>query len=257
MKIYLLLILVPIIVMLDTANGGGLDRVIAHRGASYDAPENTSAAIQLAISRGAKIIEFDVRETADKELYLFHDSDLKRLCGKEIHFNQVSSDDVAKLDVGSWFTGGKYPDEKPLLLRTAIEQCLAGGVIPLIERKSGPPEAYARVISDLDAVSEVIVQSFNWEFIAGVQKLLPALRVGALGSKKLSEKKEALLKLNANLVGWSNNDIEAGDFMWLKENKFKIAIWTVNDPKRAQFLIEQGVHYIITDRPKYIADRLE
>ena len=230
-----------------------LPRVIAHRGASFEAPENTLAAIRLALEQGARIIEFDVRKTADDRLVLFHDKDLKRICGIEKKIEDLSFEEVLRLNAGFWFEKKKYAGEKVPSLEDAIKLCLVGEATPLIERKSGSPELYAGVLENLKAEEKVIVQSFDWSFIAGLKALLPKLALGALGEKSLSKRKEKLLALRPRWVGWRHRDITRSDIQWLKENRFQVAVWTVNDPKEARSLIGQGVDRIITDRPKIIS----
>lgn len=252
----MLCLLLFLSVMTVNVSIADLETMIAHRGASFDAPENTAASIALAIDRGAKIIEFDVRETVDGKLLLFHDNDLKRLCNLTGTFEALSGEDAADLDVGSWFSKGDFSSEKPPSLSASITQCLEGGAIPLIEHKSGSPDAYAKVIKDLDAVDKVIVQSFDWKFIAEIRKRLPKLKVGALGSKKLSDRKAQLTELKPDWVGWNQKDITKADIDWLKEKSFHIAIWTVNDPARAAYLLDSGADKIITDRPKFLSDNL-
>lgn len=258
LRLYIIIgLLSPIhIAMSADEDAEKLPKVIAHRGASYLAPENTRAAIQLAIEKKTGIIEFDVMETSDGKLYLFHDRELKRLTGKEGTFAELNAKQAAQLDVGSWFKKGEktYNNEQPPTLKQAIKQCLEGGCIPLIEHKTGQPENYAQVLRELDAVDKVIVQSFNWAFIRDLRKLLPNLTIGALGSKSLAKHKESLAELKPDWVGWKYKDIKATDIKWLKDQKIKIATWTVNDSATAQQLINMGVDRIITDRPAYIAN---
>lgn len=229
--------------------------VIAHRGASFEAPENTFAALALAIEKGADIVEFDVMETRDKALFLFHDRDLKRLCGIERSLGDLPQEEAAALDVGSWFDVS-FRNERPPTLEAAIRFCVERGVTPLIERKTGSPDEYARVLSELDATPDVIVQSFDWEFIRALKVLLPGLRIGALGSGELSDHEAELLKLQPDWVGWRADDLTRNDVTWLGDNGFLKAAWTVNDPDKARTLIEWGVDRIITDRPAFVAENL-
>lgn len=224
--------------------------VIAHRGASAVAPENTRSAIKAAIEMGAKVIEFDVRETSDGVLVLFHDADLKRFLGRKESIESLRWDEVKGLDVGGWFEGGAFAGETPILFETALRLCLEHGVTPLIEHKSGAPENYASVLEKLDVVDEVIVQSFSWTFLRGVAEVLPNLRIGALGTKKLDSKKvEQLLSLRPDWVGWKYSDLSSKAFFTLKEKGFLVALWTVNDPKEAAKWMSQGVDGVITDYP--------
>ena len=232
-------------------------QIIAHRGASYDAPENTASAIALALQKGAKIIEFDVMVSRDGGLFLFHDKDLKRLCNRNGSIGELPSAAVKKLDVGSWFPRGDFSNETPPTLVAAIRQCLEGGATPLIEHKTGSAEAYGSVLLELDVIEKVIVQSFDWDFLRSIRNLLPALKIGALGSKTLAKRKDELAKLNPDWVGWKYSDITNADIQWLANQGVKIACWTVNDPRDAQRLVTAGTDAIITDRPKLIADALD
>ncbi|MEM9015990.1 MAG: glycerophosphodiester phosphodiesterase family protein [Verrucomicrobiota bacterium] len=224
--------------------------IIAHRGASAVAPENTRAAIREAIRMGAPVIEFDVRVTSDGQLVLFHDETLERITGRKTEIESVSWDDLKEMDVGSWFDSERFPDEKPVLLSEAIALCLEAEVIPLIERKSGKAEAYVEVIRKSTAAERVIVQSFDWRFLVGLSGMRPALRIGALGSKKLDRKRKGYLKeLSPDWVGWKSADLSKDGLLWLQENGFTVALWTVNDPDEAKRWLDQGADAIITDRP--------
>ena len=155
-------------------------RVTAHRGASAIAPENTSAAISLAIDAKADLIEFDVRVTSDGKLLLFHDKTLERYGGGKKHFASLSSEEALALDVGSFFDAA-FAAERPPTLAGAVTQCLKGKSIPLIEHKTGSAAAYSAVLRELDVVDQVVVQSFNWKFLTALRALEPDLKLGALG----------------------------------------------------------------------------
>jgi len=234
--------------MTPPTTGEGKPLIIAHRGASKAAPENTAAAILRACKMGAKIIEFDVRKTADGELVLFHDDKLERIAGIKGSIEGSDWESVKKLDVGSWF-GEAFSDQKPITLGKAIELCRGGGAIALVEHKSGDAASYAKVISELKAEKDVIVQSFNWRFLAEFRKQLPGIPVGALGSNKLSDKIGAIVKLNPEWVGWKFSDLSAADLETLQKLKFRVALWTVNGPEEAEKWKARGVDGIITDVP--------
>lgn len=224
--------------------------IIAHRGACAVAPENTRSAIELAIGMGAKVIEFDVRETQDGELVLFHDDTLERVLGRKGSIEKLNWEEVSQLDVGSWFPKGGFAGENPILLEEAIKLCLEFEVVPLIEQKSGPASAYAAVIQRLEVTEKVIVQSFDWSFLKDLSEKMPELSLGALGKRGLDRGKLTKLKgLRPQWVGWKHSDLSSKGLEMLQENRFRVALWTVNDPKSARTWIERGVDAIITDRP--------
>lgn len=235
-----------------------LKQVIAHRGASYEAPENTTASIQLAIEKRAKIIEFDVRQTSDGVLFLFHDAELGRHSMGQGAFQELTAEQASQLDVGSWFSSStaKFADQRPPTLSAAIQQCAEAGCTALIEHKTGSAEAYAKVLQQTGTVDKVVVQSFDWQFLQQIRDILPNLKIGALGKSSLSDLHEELIALNPDWVGWGERYIKKADIVWLKNQNFTVAIWTVNERESAKVLIEHGVDHIITDRPKYIAEGL-
>ena len=85
--------------------------LIAHRGYSELAPENTYSSFDLAISKGFKIFELDVQLTMDNIPIIFHDYDLKRICNLDLLIKNTEFEFLSKLDVGSWFDK-KYFDQK-------------------------------------------------------------------------------------------------------------------------------------------------
>lgn len=231
--------------------------VIAHRGASAVAPENTRVAIGEAIRMKAPVIEFDVRATSDGELVLFHDDDMERLVGRKGALESIPWNEFKSVDVGKWFGDGSFAGEKPIRLADAIRICLDGGAIPLIEHKTGPAVDYAEVLRELEVADRVIVQSFNWDFLTNLKKELPGLAMGALGSKNLSGEKLAELKaLAPDWVGWKYQDLRSSDVGKIHELESRIALWTVNDPAVAKAWVAAGVDAIITDVPDKVAEAL-
>jgi glycerophosphoryl diester phosphodiesterase len=232
--------------------------VIAHRGASAIAPENTASAIREAIRLGAKVIEFDVRVTSDGELVLFHDKELDRVAGRPGTIEASDWTAVQTFDVGKWFTGGKFTGEKVLRFDDAIRLCLDGGATPLIEHKTGSAAAYAAVIETLGVGEKVIVQSFDWDFLTEFKKAMPGVLIGALGSKELSVDHLADLKtLSPDWVGWNFNDLKDSDIPALHALGATVVLWTVNDPDIAKTRVAAGIDGIITDVPDLITEALK
>lgn len=224
--------------------------IIAHRGASGVAPENTEVAIREALRMGAKVIEFDVRGTADGNLVLFHDDKLERLAGREGSIESITLEEVSSLEVGKWFGDGSFDGEKVIDLAGAIRMCFEGGAIPLIERKSGEAAIYAEVIRSLGAEEKVIVQSFDWKFLEAFREELPKTPIGALGSKTFSgDKVMQIESLKPEWVGWKFSDMTPPGLEMLNALGSRVALWTVNDPEVASKWLEAGVDGIITDHP--------
>ena len=232
--------------------------IIAHRGASAVAPENTRSSIVDAIRVKASVIEFDVRATRDGELVLFHDDNFERLVGTKGSVESTTWADFEAMDVGKWFGDTRFAGENPIRMAFAIELCLGGDSIPLIEHKTGSAAAYAKVIRKLGVTEKVIVQSFNWDFLRDLKEELPDTAIGALGSKTLtSERLAELESLSPNWVGWNYKDLRTSDLTALQDFGAKVVLWTVNDPSVARQWVAAGADGIITDRPAEMAKAFE
>lgn len=238
-----------IILAMITGSGSAQETVIiAHRGASAVAPENTHYAFFEALRLGATVIEFDVRETKDGKLVLFHDDKLERIIGRKGSIETEPWEKVKQFDVGRWFKGGSFVGARPLLLEDAIQLCLDGGATPLIEHKSGSASSYVSLIREMEVEEKVIVQSFDWKFLREFQQGAPGVRTGALGSKMLSSDKfRQITDLKPDWVGWKFSDLSESNLDALQSAGFRVALWTVNDPTEAKRWIERGVDAIITD----------
>ena len=148
--------------------------VIAHRGASYDAPENTLAAFRLAWQRGADGIEGDFYLTADGEIVCLHDSDTGRTGDRKLFVGQATLAELRKVDVGAW-RGEKFRGERIPTLAEVLSVVPAGKKI-FVEVKSGP-QILAALKRDLVRSrlkpAQVTIISFHDSVIEAVRKQLP------------------------------------------------------------------------------------
>ena len=161
-------------------------QIIAHRGASYLAPENTLTAFKKAMEIGADGVEMDVQQTIDAGLVIHHDYmiDLHTDISGKIY--DMTMGDLKELDFGSW-KDAIYQDEKIATLQEAMELCkqMPGCTVHL-ELKStmdNDPDFVPRVLEVLqqtEMVEQVILVSFNHALLRQAKQLLPELRVGAL-----------------------------------------------------------------------------
>ena len=161
-------------------------QIIAHRGASYLAPENTLTAFKKAMELGADGVEMDVQQTVDAGLVIHHDYmiDLHTDISGKIY--DMTMGDLKELDFGSW-KDAIYQDEKIATLQEAMELCkqMPGCTVHL-ELKStmdNDPEFVPRVLEILrqtEITEQVILISFNHALLRQAKQLMPELRVGAL-----------------------------------------------------------------------------
>ena len=161
-------------------------QIIAHRGASYLAPENTLTAFKKAMELGADGVEMDVQQTSDAGLVIHHDYmiDLHTDISGKIY--DMTMGDLKTLDFGSW-KDVLFKDEKIATLQEAMELCrqMPGCTVHL-ELKStmdNDPDFVPRVLEVLqqtEMVEQVILVSFNHALLRQAKQLMPELKVGAL-----------------------------------------------------------------------------
>jgi len=156
-------------------------RIIAHRGASAYAPENTRAAFKLAIDMGVNDIELDVQLSIDGEVVICHDLSLERY-GHQGYIEDMSWPELKHLDMGSWFSPYLFHGEKLLRLQDLFKE-YGSEITYHIELKGKSdklPSQVCRVIDDFNLSNHVIITSFSYEILRQVSIIAPYLRLGWL-----------------------------------------------------------------------------
>lgn len=232
--------------------------IIAHRGASKHAPENTLPAFAAALKTKCDLIELDYYHSADRVPVVFHDKDLDRttnaaaVLGKtRLELDEVTLADLQKLDAGQWFkpqfAGAKVPT-----LVESLDLIQSGGMT-LIERKGGDAETIVKLLDEKKLRSNVVIQAFDWKYIAACHQLAPDLVLGCLGSKELTAARIAeAKKAGAAAIGWRESDLNAQNIAAVHSAGMKCWAYTVNDRRRGKQLIDAGIDGIITDDPAYM-----
>ncbi|NRG44951.1 glycerophosphodiester phosphodiesterase [Bacillus sp. CRN 9] len=247
------------------AKGGPDDKKeianVAHRGASGYAPENTIAAFDKAYEMGADYIEIDLQRSKDGQLVVIHDSTVDRTTDGTGAVKDLKYKELRKLDAGSWkgeqFTGEKIPTFEQVLDR------YKGKIGILIELKL--PELYPGIEKqvmkelkkrkmDKPRKEEVIVQSFNFDSMKKMNKLLPKMPIGVLTSSLKDTTDEAMKAFSkyADYFNPSYGLVNEELVQRVRNHKLKIQSWTVRTPEAAQFLLDMKVDGIITDYPDYV-----
>jgi glycerophosphoryl diester phosphodiesterase len=244
--------------------------IIAHRGASHDAPENTLAAFRLAWEQGADGIETDLHLTKDGKIICIHDGDTKRIAGIEKRVVETPFDELRRLDVGSWkdkrFAGERLPTLEEVLAqvpegkRFFIEIKCGVEILPHLKRELAATKVRPE---------QLVIISFNAPVIAAVKKELPGLKAHWLtGYKQDKETKtwspthESMLatlkKIGADGLDTNAHETITEAFVKsLREAKYEFHCWTVDDPAVAKRFIKMGVDSITTNRPAWLRERLK
>jgi glycerophosphoryl diester phosphodiesterase len=241
--------------------------VIAHRGSSYLAPENTLASFKLGW-RETTTCELDIHPTLDGRLVVIHDDSTKRTTGADFKVSEHSLSELRQLDAGSFkgiaWNGEKLPSLEEVIALMPVDKRL------LIEIKTGPeviPEL-ARVVRASGKEKQVLIHSFIHPACVGARKALPripvyfliALRQNSPTGAGSSSIDEAIGKIKeAGLDGIGVNDtalVDASAVQKIHSNGLKLNIWTVDRVNKAKKLIDLGVDGLITNRPGWLKARL-
>jgi glycerophosphoryl diester phosphodiesterase len=156
-------------------------RIIAHRGASAYAPENTLSAFQLAVAMGIKEIELDVQLSLDGQVVICHDLSLERY-GYPVLVESTSWAELDVLDMGSWFSPFLYSNERMLRLEDLFKR-YGRRVTYHIEIKGKSeelPQRVCRLIDRFGLQEQVIITGFSYEALQRIRRLAPGLRLGWL-----------------------------------------------------------------------------
>jgi glycerophosphoryl diester phosphodiesterase len=247
---------------------------VAHRGASYDAPENTMAATMLAWQQGADAVETDIFLSQDGKIIVSHDKTGMRTAARDVAFADITLAEARELDVGSW-KGAKFKGEKIPRLEDQIASIPPGKRL-LVEIKIGPEivAELGRVLGKTGATAKnVTIISFNYESLKEVRKQLPHLpTLWLLSHPAPDAKKSVKAKLpptvdtmirEAKAAKLTGLDLQhtwpltKADVKKIKDAGLELHIWTVNDPAIAKRWIDLGVASITTDRPGWLRAQLE
>lgn len=233
---------------------------IAHRGASYLAPENTVAAAELAWELGADAVEVDVYLTKDNRVMVIHDKDTKRTCTgkKNLTIKDSPSMLLRDLDAGEW-KGDEFKGEQIPFLSEIIETVPEGKNV-VVEIKCGSEiiPALIRCVEKSGKSDQIVFISFGWKTILDTQKEFPDNKCYWLSSSKSGLNKKIDQAVEHGLAGlnlkYSIIDKEIVDMA--AENGLEILTWTVDDPNEAKRLSGIGVKGITTNRPKWLKEEM-
>lgn len=211
--------------------------VVAHRGASADAPENTLAALRLAKDAGAEVIEFDVYQTRDGAWVVLHDATVdrttdaaKKLGRNKVRIDELTLDEARSLDAGAWFDA-KFAGEKLPTLAEAIAAILPA--VPMIERKGGDPKALVEELRRLEVMDRVLVQAFDWDWLEQVHAAAPDLLLGALsGGEPTADKLADVTRTGAAIVHWDHRGVTVDTAAAVRAAGRMLCVYTV-DPDLA------------------------
>jgi len=231
--------------------------IVAHRGASRQFPENTLESFTAAARLGVAMQEFDVRVTRDGQLICIHDDSFDRTTDAATRIGpgslvaETTMDRVGELDAGSWHPYGK-PASVPKL--AAALDVMLPDAIPLIEHKAGSAAAYVDELRRLDRLSQCILQSFDWRFVAEAHRLAPDLCLAALGpTRGIDQPDAAALELaagtGAQMIHWDHRQLTTADVERIHAADMLVCTYTCDDEEGMRHGAAIGIDAICTNVP--------
>lgn len=230
-------------------------RIVSHRGGGKLAPENTLAAFEMGASLGLRMAEFDAKLSADNVVFLLHDDTVDRTSNGHGAAAQMTYDEIAKLDAGSWFDERFAGQVMPTLAQVA-ERCLALGLAANVEIKPCPGREVETGKRVAEAVRTLwaghpqapLLSSFSYEALEAAAAAVPELPRGMLYEAVPAHWRDDARKLGTVSLHASHKHLDGPQVSEIKAAGLQMLVYTVNEPARARELAAWGVDAICTDR---------
>jgi len=239
--------------------------IIAHRGESYDAPENTHASINLAWEKNDDAVEIDVQLTKDERIVVIHDKSTLRTGGKLKRISSNTYENLLQVEIGK-FKGRKWKNERIPLLGDVIDKVSKNKIL-FVEVKSDD-----KIIKPLKNLigqknvspNQIKFIGFDINTMKLIKESLPRFESYWIIEGKHYKSKSVLKSSveECKAAGLDGFDVQARKYLnsdviqFVKNNGLKIYTWTVDDPKRAEQLYLDGIDGITTNRASWLKKKL-
>jgi glycerophosphoryl diester phosphodiesterase len=234
--------------------------IIAHRGASAVAAENTMAAFREAIAAGADGIEFDVRLSKDHVPVIIHDNTLRRTGRSKGRIADLTWNELKQVDVGSWFTGSSEILPSLIDLFTLFE---SNDLLLYLEMKCDSPsdyvplaEACSKLIRSYNFQERVIVECFDLRALEIVKKIAPDIKTAALFESAiplpfLLDQRiiDQTVAVGASELALHHRLARPRLVQKAKLAGLQVVVWTVDNPKWIERASSIGIDALITNDP--------
>jgi glycerophosphoryl diester phosphodiesterase len=231
--------------------------IIGHRGASAVAPENTMAAFREAIAVGADGIEFDVRLARDGVPVVIHDSSLRRTGGLNKRVADPSSQEISKVDVGSWFAP-RFTNESVPSLSELFTLFQSNNASLYLEMKCDSPaeykplaEACCQMIEEYSFKERVVVECFQLAALQILKEIDSEIKTAALFDRVFTDQSviTRATQIGAMAVALHHRLARRELVEKSKQVGLHVAVWTVDDPAWVQIARDIGIDALITNDP--------
>jgi glycerophosphoryl diester phosphodiesterase len=244
--------------------------IVAHRGASFDAPENTLAAFKLGFEQGADAGELDIYLSKDGKMVVLHDKDTLRIGGPKKKPAEQTLEDLRAFEVSQWgkWKGSQFHEKIPLL--EEVLAILPSGKKLVIEIKCGPealPELQKVLRESGKKPDQINLISFGYETIRDAKALMPQYAAFLLQGWT-TNMLGANPKIDDLIAKAQAAHLDGLDLEWkfpitkefvqkVKAANLRLFTWTVDDSAVARQEIEAGLEAITTNRPQWLREQLK
>jgi glycerophosphoryl diester phosphodiesterase len=241
----------------DTSTPG---RLVAHRGASRIAPENTLAAFRMAAKQGVAWLEFDISLLGDGTAVVHHDATLDRCSDATGPLDQLTAADLPGIDAGGWF-GTQYSGEPLATLEQSLDLFAELDLSGNLEMKphEAPPEPMAQAVAAaLDkhpwARARILVSSFNLGALKALRRLMPDQPLAVLYENPPANWPEVLAELRACSLHIWHEFLTMEILAQAQEHGYHVRAYTIIEPPLMEPFRDRGLTGVITDHPPLFID---
>ncbi len=225
--------------------------LVAHRGFSAVAPENSAVAFQEAGENGFFAAECDIQLSKDNVWVVNHNIDIKSMTNGEGKIWDMTYEEISKYFVDSGHNVGKYPNQKLITLEEYLAICDEYKIIPQIEVKEGNYQCLNEILTALDKYDGMretaIIISFDTAILEKIRNLDKDIELWYL-TREINEKVIRLATANDYAIAFNCKKYDAEMLKKAQGENIKLASWTVDNPKIYKELYDLGVRNFTTNR---------
>ncbi len=226
--------------------------LIAHRGASGHAPENTLAAFRKAVALGAAFIETDLQLSRDARFVALHDATVNRTTNGQGVAHDMPLAELRRLDAGSWF-GSEFGGERIPTLEEILEFSKKNDVVFYLELKPGGSwggeHALVGALRESGEIPRAVVISFDAAMVLNLRKIEPTLMTGLLYDGQIENPLEKAVEIGARQLVVQKDLVTPALIERARKKDLQVVCWTVNNPAHMRMLMAAGVDGIMSDYP--------
>lgn len=224
--------------------------LIAHRGFSAVAPENSAAAFAKAGEAGFYAAECDIQLSKDNVWVVNHNATIDKMTDGNGKIRDMTYEEISRFNIDSGYHIKNYPNQKLITLEEYLEICNASKIIPQIEIKEGNYGCLDDILSFLDKYEgmreSAIIISFDGVILEKLRNLDENIQLWYL-TNKIEDKTIELAKLNNYTIAFNCNEYDENMLKKAQEQNINLASWTVDSIKTYEKLYDLGVRNFTTN----------